>query len=241
MNAHEANVWAERLAREERALRKASPASELGDLQRQLHKIERDISSKLTAPAYGDSKSHMTGARERRKLRAQAEILERMQARVRNASDVAHRAEREAGRRGGGGTTRPPHDPSTFFAAPELAPKPPAARERVHGGVIIAPTALAQVRDALVGDARRGGEDSLWDERGADALWRRRGRGRRDDASSTASSSDVSDYDRRRSRSSQRLVLEVGREGERARNRPPSMRPLNLGLLEKQVKPWRGG
>ena len=39
----------------------------------------------------------------------------------------------------------------------------------------------------------------------------------------------------------QRLVLEVGREGERARNRPPSMRPLNLGLLEKQVKPWRGG
>ena len=35
MNAHEANVWAERLAREERALRKASPASELGDLQRQ--------------------------------------------------------------------------------------------------------------------------------------------------------------------------------------------------------------
>ena len=94
MNAHEANVWAERLAREEKALRKASPASELGDLQRQLHKIERDISSKLTAPAYGDSKSHMTGARERRKLRAQAEILERMQARVRNASDVAHRAER---------------------------------------------------------------------------------------------------------------------------------------------------
>ena len=43
MNAHEANVWAERLAREEKALRKASPASELGDLQRQLHKIERDI------------------------------------------------------------------------------------------------------------------------------------------------------------------------------------------------------
>ena len=144
MNAHEANVWAERLAREEKALRKASPASELGDLQRQLHKIERDISSKLTAPAYGDSKSHMTGARERRKLRAQAEILERMQARVRNASDVAHRAEREAGRRGGGGISRPPHDPSTFFAAPELAPKPPAARERIHGGVVIAPTALAQ-------------------------------------------------------------------------------------------------
>ena len=39
MNAHEANVWAERLVREEKALRKASPASELGDLQRQLHKI----------------------------------------------------------------------------------------------------------------------------------------------------------------------------------------------------------
>ena len=183
MNVHEANVWAERLAREEKALRKASPASELGDLQRQLHKIERDISSKLTAPAYGDSKSHMTGARERRKLRAQAEILERMQARVRNASDVAHRAEREAGRRGGVGAARLPNDPSTFFAAPELAPKPPAARERVHGAVIIAPTALAQVRDALVGDARRGGDDIGWDERGADALWRRRGRGRRDDES----------------------------------------------------------
>ena len=73
----------------------------------------------------------------------------------------------------------------------------------------------------------------------ADALWRRRGRGRRDDASSVSSDAP-SDYDRRRSRSSQRLVLEVGREGERARNRPPSMRPLNLGLLEKQVKPWRG-
>ena len=154
---------------------------ELGDLQRQLHKIERDISSSSPRPRTATRVAH-DGARERRKLRAQAEILERMQARAR-ASDVAHRAEREAGRaaaaaRRGRHTTRPPSSPR-----PSSLPKPPAARERVHGGVVIAPTALAQVRDALVGDARRGGDDNVWDERGADALWRRRGRGRRDDES----------------------------------------------------------